>query len=190
MSQFWKKTVAISGTRCFKWIVKTPKKTIALNVQNSKNYHHLSWLWWCSVERSLRHDPWNWETLKYRVYCQLLRLTVQLNVSYYDNKQDHSKSSHTDRMDNCKCALICLHLNDHAYCYNKTHLTEQSFLVAGHTPCKVYHVNCFTAYHCKNAFVGNGNLLSVLVGKTIHNNDKANTGKKCKMVGVVTRLEL
>src|SRR3989337_1715093 len=71
----------------------------------------------------------------YRVGSQLLTITVQLNVSYYGNKQDHSKSSHTDRLDICECALVCLHMNDLAYCHNKAHLTEQSFSVAGHTPC-------------------------------------------------------
>src|SRR5687767_12291771 len=33
---------------------------------------------------------------KYRVVCQLCRMTVQLNVFYYGNKQDLSKSCHTD----------------------------------------------------------------------------------------------
>src|SRR5688572_5886405 len=62
-------------------------------------------------------------------------MTVQLYVSYYGNKQDHSKSIHIDRLGISECALVCLHLNDMANCHNKTHLTEQSFSVAGFPPC-------------------------------------------------------
>ena len=83
-------------------------------------------------------------TTMYRVESQLLRMTVQLNVYYCGNKQDHTKSSHTDRFDICECALVCLHLNDLAYCHNKTHLTEQSLSVAGNPPCTTTLFCCST----------------------------------------------
>src|SRR5687767_3967028 len=69
------------------------------------------------------------------VGSQLLTMTVQLNVSYYSNKHDHSKSIHSDRLDICECQLVCLDLNDLAYGHSKTHLTEQSLSVVGCPPC-------------------------------------------------------
>src|SRR5687767_14090822 len=62
-------------------------------------------------------------------------MTVQLNVSCYGNMQDHLKSSHTDRLGICECALVCLHLNDLAYCHIETRITEQTFSVARFPPC-------------------------------------------------------
>ena len=72
---------------------------------------------------------------KYRVYSQLLRITVWLNTSYYGNEQFHSNSSQADRLDICECELVHLHLKDLTYCPNSTHFTEQSFSVAGFLPC-------------------------------------------------------
>src|SRR5688500_9506970 len=71
------------------------------------------------------------------VDCQLLTMTDQSNMSYYDNKQDHSKSSHTDRLDICECQLVCLHLDDLAYYHNKTYLIDQSLSAAGNPPCTI-----------------------------------------------------
>ena len=51
----------------------------------------------------------------YRVETKLLRMTVQLNVYYYGNKEDHSKPSHTHKFGTCGCSLVCLDLNDLAY---------------------------------------------------------------------------
>ena len=90
-------------------------------------YFILSVLWY--------NHGWYTSKLSYRVGSQLLTMTVQLNVYYYGNKQDHSKSIHTDRLDICECVLVYLHLEDLAYCHNKTHLTELSKSVASQTPC-------------------------------------------------------
>src|SRR5688572_15574807 len=71
--------------------------------------------------------------MRYRVYSQLLRMTVQFNVPYYGNKQDYLN---VDTLMHTYIYLIYLYdwtLNDLVYCHNKTHSTEQSFSVAGYT---------------------------------------------------------
>src|SRR5687767_5614599 len=71
----------------------------------------------------------------YSMGSQLLTMSVQLNVFYYGNKQDHSN---VDTLMHTHIYPIYLYdwtLNDLAYCHNKTHLIEQSFSVAGCPPC-------------------------------------------------------
>src|SRR5687767_9903039 len=60
----------------------------------------------------------------YRVDSQLLTMTVQLNVSYDGNKHDHSDVDTLKHTRMCPIYLYDWTLNDHAYCHNKTHITE------------------------------------------------------------------
>src|SRR5687767_6044911 len=67
----------------------------------------------------------------YRVFSQLLRMSVQLNVSFYGNKQNLSNVDTLMHTHICPIYLYDWTLNDLAYCHNKTHLTEHSFSAAG-----------------------------------------------------------
>ena len=78
----------------------------------------------------------------YKVACQVLRMTVQLNVSYYSNKQDHSNVDTLMHTHICPIYLYDWTLDDLAYCHNKSHLTEQSFSVAGQPPCTYVKTRC------------------------------------------------
>src|SRR5687767_15304414 len=62
-------------------------------------------------------------------------MNVQLNVSYYDNKQDHSNLNMLMHTHIYPIYLYDWTLNDLGYCHNKTNLTEQSLSVAGCPPC-------------------------------------------------------
>ena len=68
-------------------------------------------------------------------------MNVQLNVSYYDNKQDHSNLNMLMHTHIYPIYLYDWTLNDLAYCHSNTHLTEQSLLLAGCPPCNAlsYH---------------------------------------------------
>src|SRR5687767_10033781 len=63
----------------------------------------------------------------YRVLCQVLRMTVQLNVSYYGNKHDHSNVDTLMHTHICPIYLYDYTFKNLAYCPNKYHLTKQSF---------------------------------------------------------------
>src|SRR5687768_9767598 len=63
-------------------------------------------------------------------------MTIQIIVSYYGNKEDHSNQDTLMHTHICPIYLYDWTLNDLVYCHNNTHLTEQSFSVAGFPPCK------------------------------------------------------
>src|SRR5688500_4340657 len=77
----------------------------------------------------------------YRVSCQLLTMTDQLNLSYYSIKQDPPNLNTLKHTHICPIYLYDWTLNDFAYCHNKTHLTEQSVSVAGNTLCILRFLN-------------------------------------------------
>src|SRR5687768_8767920 len=57
-------------------------------------------------------------------YPRFLFFEFFLNMSYYEDKHDHSKSSHIDKLDISGCTLMCSHLNDHTYPHNTTCLKK------------------------------------------------------------------